>query len=315
MNDHVVALAGGVGGAKLALGLARVLPPEALTIVVNTGDDEEFHGLHVSPDLDTVMYTLAGVANPDTGWGLRDESFRSLEALGRLGGETWFALGDKDIATHIRRTELLRGGASLTEVTAALSGRLGVAQAIVPMSDDRLRTVLDTAEGTLTFQEYFVKRRCEPRVDRIRFEGAESATPAPAFVAALDRATAVVVCPSNPFLSIAPILALAGVRERLARLARPKVVVTPIIAGEAVKGPTAKLVAELLGEAPSCVAVARQYAGLAGHFVLDERDAALVGEIEALGFAVSTTDTLMTSDDDKAALARCVCDLCGVPAE
>jgi LPPG:FO 2-phospho-L-lactate transferase len=313
LTGHVLALAGGVGGAKLALGLARVLPPEALTIVVNTGDDEEFHGLHVSPDLDTVMYTLAGVANQDTGWGLKDETFRVLEALGRLGAETWFSLGDRDLATHIRRSELLAAGRSLSEVTSELCNRLGVRHTVAPMSDGRVRTIVETDAGTLSFQEYFVKHRCEPEVRVLRFEGADAARPSPAFAAALEGAGAVVVCPSNPFLSVAPILALPGVTECVARPGRPVAVVSPIIAGAAVKGPTAKLFSELEGWPASAVAVAARYHGLATHFVLDEQDGALAPEIESLGYEVHVARTLMRTDADKIALARAVCEFVRLP--
>ena len=312
MAGHVLALAGGVGGAKLALGLARLLPPSALTIVVNTGDDDEFHGLHVSPDLDTVTYTLAGLANPETGWGRKDETFSVLEALGELGAETWFQLGDRDLATHIRRSDLLRQGRSLSAVTAELSLRLGVRHAIVPMSDERVRTVLATDAGTMSFQEYFVKQRCEPAVQSLRFEGAETARPSPGFVEAMAKATAVVLCPSNPFLSVAPILSLPGVRERLALGRSPVAVVSPIISGEAVRGPAARLFEQLQGEPASALAVARYYRGLASHFVLDERDAALKGSVEALGYAVTVAQTLMTSDEDKVGLARMVCAALGV---
>ena len=312
MAGHVLALAGGVGGAKLALGLARLLPPSALTIVVNTGDDDEFHGLHVSPDLDTVTYTLAGLANPETGWGRQDETYRVLEALGELVAETWFQLGDRDLATHIRRSDLLRQGRSLSAVTAELSLRLGVRHAIVPMSDERVRTVLATDAGTMSFQEYFVKQRCEPAVQSLRFEGAETARPSPGFVEAMAKATAVVLCPSNPFLSVAPILSLPGVRERLALGRSPVAVVSPIISGEAVRGPAARLFEQLQGEPASALAVARYYRGFASHFVLDERDAALKGSVEALGYAVTVAQTLMTSDEDKVGLARMVCAALGV---
>ena len=312
MAGHVLALAGGVGGAKLALGLARLLPPSALTIVVNTGDDDEFHGLHVSPDLDTVTYTLAGLANPETGWGRQDETYRVLEALGELGAETWFQLGDRDLATHIRRSDLLRQGRSLSAVTAELSLRLGVRHAIVPMSDERVRTVLATDAGTMSFQEYFVKQRCEPAVQSLRFEGAETARPSPGFVEAMAKASAVVLCPSIPFLSVAPILSLPGVRERLALGRSPVAVVSPIISGEAVRGPAARLFEQLQGEPASALAVARYYRGLASHFVLDERDAALKGSVEALGYAVTVAQTLMTSDEDKVGLARMVCAALGV---
>jgi LPPG:FO 2-phospho-L-lactate transferase len=308
---HVLALAGGVGGAKLALGLARVLPPEALTIVVNTGDDDEFHGLHVSPDLDTVMYTLAGVANPETGWGLRDESFHALEQIERLGGATWFKIGDRDLATHVRRTELLRRGLSLSQVTTHLARRLDVTHTMVPMTDARVRTLVDTPLGRLSFQEYFVKHACEPVVEALGFEGAANATPSPPFAQALDRADAVIICPSNPFLSIAPILALSGVRDRLA-FGRPVAVVSPIIGGQAVKGPAAKLFQELAKEPASSLAVAHYYQGVATHFVLDETDRALAGDIAKLGYAVSVEQTLMRTDGDKVRLAQAICSFIGI---
>ncbi len=299
----VLALAGGVGGAKLALGLSRVLAPERLTVAVNTGDDEEFYGLHVSPDLDTVMYTLAGVANAETGWGLQDESFTSLRAYERLGGDAWFALGDRDLGTHLRRTELLRAGRTLSDTTAELCRRLGVACTVAPMSDERVRTVALTDEGELAFQEYFVRRRCEPALRGLRFDGIERAQPSPLLGRALSEAAALIICPSNPFVSIGPILAIPGVRERIAAFAGVRVVVSPIIAGAAVKGPAAKMLAEL-GEEPSAVAVARHYRGLCDVFVLDEQDAALAPEIEALGMRVLVTGTLMLSEQDKVGLAQ-----------
>ena len=313
MANRVLALAGGVGGAKLALGLARVLSPEALTIIVNTGDDDEPHGLPVSPDLDTVTYTLAGLANPEMGWGLAGDSRRVLDALGRLGSDTWFWLGDLDIATHIRRAELLRAGRMLSEATAEISSRLGVKHTIAPMTDDRVRTVVDTDEGVLPFQDYFVRRRCEPRVNRLIFDGAEGAKPSPVFDEALDNAAAVVFCPSNPFLSIGPILAVPTVRDCLvSRPGRPLAVVSPIIGGQAVKGPAARLFEELLGEAPSALGVARHYRGQVSHFVLDNEDAALSHEVESLGYSVLVTQTLMKTEEDKIALARAVCDFVGV---
>lgn len=310
--QRVLAICGGVGGAKLALGLARVLPVDALTIAVNTGDDEEFYGLHVSPDIDTVVYTLAGAVNPETGWGLRDDSFGFLDAMAALGGDCWFRLGDRDLAMHVRRTQLLRAGASLTDATRELAAHLGVGPRVVPMTDGRVRTVVETDRGTMSFQEYFVRYRCEPVVRSLRYEGAASARPSPLLREALESADAIVFCPSNPFLSVAPVLAVGGVREALAARPVPRVVVTPIISGEAVKGPTAKLFEQLLGEPASCVAVARYYRGLASHFVLDERDAVRAPEIEALGYAVLTAQTLMTSEADKVALAESACRLLAV---
>ncbi len=311
VESQVLALAGGVGGAKLVLGLSRVLPPERLIVAVNTGDDDEFYGLHVSPDLDTVMYTLAGLANPETGWGLQGESFTVLQAYERLGGEAWFALGDRDLGTHMRRTELLRAGRPLSEVTADLCRRLGVACTVTPMSDERVRTLALTEDGELAFQEYFVHRRCEPVLRGLRFDGIEQAQLAPPFERALDGAAAVIVCPSNPLVSIGPILAIPGVRERIACFAGPRVVVSPIIAGQAVKGPAAKMLAEL-GEPPSAVAVARRYQRLCDVFVLDEQDAGLAPEVEALGMRAAVARTLMLSEPEKVALARRVLTLAGI---
>lgn len=311
MSRHIVALAGGVGGAKLALGLARLLEPGELTIAVNTGDDEEFHGLYVSPDLDTVTYTLAGLANPETGWGRAGETFNALAELRRLGAETWFALGDKDLALHLRRTQLLRLGRSLSEVTAEVAARLGVRHGIVPMTDERVRTVVTTDQGRMSFQEYFVKHGCEPRVLSLDYEGAAAAAPSPGFGEALDRATAFIFCPSNPFLSLGPILALADVRQRLLAGGRPRLVVSPIIGGEAVRGPAARLFRELAGREASCVAVAEYYRGLADHFVLDEVDRGQERDIEAMGYRTLVTRTLMRSEEDKVALAGAVLDLVG----
>jgi LPPG:FO 2-phospho-L-lactate transferase len=303
----VLALAGGVGGAKLALGLSRVLAPERLTVVVNTGDDEEFYGLHVSPDLDTVMYTLAGLANPETGWGLRDETFTALEAYERLGGDAWFGLGDRDLGTHLRRTELLRVGWPLSAITAELCRRLGVQCAVAPMTDERVRTIASTDEGELAFQEYFVHRRCEPVVLGLRFDGIGRARPSSTLDRALNEAALLVVCPSNPFVSIGPILAIPGVRDRIAGFDGTRAVVSPIIAGEAVKGPAAKMLAEL-GEQASAPAVARHYQGLCDIFVLDDLDASLAPEITALGMRPLVTRTLMLSDQDKTDLARRILD-------
>ncbi len=307
MDGKVLALAGGVGGAKLALGLARALPPDQLTIVVNTGDDECFHGLHVSPDLDTVMYTLAGMANPETGWGLAQETFHALEMLRRYRAETWFSLGDMDLATHIRRTQLLREGMLLSQVTAELASCLGITQQIVPMSDQPVRTVLETDAGNLPMQQYFVKHGSQPRVLNIRYEGAEDALPSPSFAESLDQANMVVLCPSNPFLSLGPILAIPGVRESLAA-APNKVAVSPIIGGAALRGPAAKIMAEL-GYPPSCAGVARQYQGICDYFLLDEQDVDLSPEIEELGMTPLVAPIIMQSDDDKVALANYVLSL------
>jgi len=298
----IVALAGGVGGAKLAAGLARVLAPEELVIAVNTGDDFEHLGLHVSPDLDTVMYTLAGMANPDTGWGLSGETWSFMEALARLGGPTWFRLGDRDLATNVERTRRLRAGETLSEVTRDLCARLGVRHAVVPMSDDPVRTLVHTDRGALEFQHYFVRDRCEPRVERLEYRGGEAARPSAALRDALARSdlAGIVFCPSNPYLSIAPILAMPGVREAIGGRA---VAVSPIIAGRAVKGPAAKIMQEL-GIAPSALEIARYYRGIVRALVIDRADSGLAASIEAVGIRAVQEDTLMPGDADRERLAR-----------
>lgn len=305
MPNEVLALAGGVGGAKLAWGLAQVLLPEQLVVVVNTGDDEEFHGLHVSPDLDTVMYTLAGIVNPATGWGLADDTFTVLHSLERYGVPTWFNLGDKDLATHLRRSELMKHGASLSQATEELCAALGVKHRVAPMSDEPVRTSLLTDQGVLKFQEYFVKHRCEPRVQDITYEGADWSSPSPSFAEALETARAIVFCPSNPFLSLQPILELLGVRKRIAAFSGPRIAVSPIVGGEAVKGPAAKLFREL-GEEPSALAVAKWLKGLCTTFVLDTVDRALAAQVEALGMRAVVADTVMTRPEDKVRLAKLV---------
>jgi LPPG:FO 2-phospho-L-lactate transferase len=316
----IVALTGGIGGAKLALGLSRVLPPGELTLAVNTGDDFEHLGLAISPDIDTLMYTLAGRENPQTGWGCRDETWQFMSALESLGGDTWFRLGDRDLATHVERTRRLRGGESLSAVTADFCARLGIGCRVLPMSDDPVRTRVGIRPGGdgdevlwLDFQDYFVRSRCEPAVAAIRFEGAATARPLPALLAALaDPALrAVVVCPSNPWLSIDPMLALPALRAALAHCTAPVVAVSPIIAGRAVKGPTAKIMTEL-GVEPSAAAVARHYGALIDAFVVDEGDGADLadgaGPVEG-GPAVFARRTLMTSLADREALARTVVDI------
>ena len=303
-----LALAGGVGGAKLALGLSKTLPPSQLTIVVNTGDDEVFHGLHVSPDVDTVMYTLAGLSNPETGWGITGETFQALERLKEYGADAWFNLGDKDLATHIRRTDLLRQGCSLSKVTQSLRSALGVEHPIVPMSDDPVRTMLSTDIGELAMQTWFVKHRCEPAVSEIRFAGAEHARPAPEFERALSESDALVFCPSNPFVSVAPILAVPGVRDAIEGFNGLRLAVSPIVGGQAIKGPAAKMMGEL-GIESSCVGVAKQYQGLCDVFVLDDVDGDRAGDIEALGMRAAVTNTMMITDADKVRLAEYICEL------
>ena len=308
MTGPIVALAGGVGGAKLALGLAKVLPPDKLTIVVNTGDDEIFHGLHVSPDLDTMMYALAGLTNSETGWGVAEDSFNALDMLGRYGSPTWFNLGDKDLATHIRRTELLRQGWSLSKVTRELSQRLGIDHKIVPMSDDKVSTIVETEDGDLPFQVYFVERRCEPVLKGIRFEGAEKAKPAEDFVSALEEASALMFCPSNPFLSVAPILAIPGVRERIEAFSGPRLAVSPIIGGEALRGPAAKILSEL-GHEVSCLGVAKQYPGLCDIFMIDTADYSYTEAIETLGMRVQAASIVMAEYADQVRMAAYMCRL------
>jgi LPPG:FO 2-phospho-L-lactate transferase len=300
-SRKILALAGGVGGAKLALGLAHVLPTDALTIAVNTADDFEHLGFSISPDLDTVMYTLAGVANPETGWGRVGESWTVMEALGAVGGETWFRLGDKDLATHIERTRRLRAGEKLSAVTHDLAQKLGVRHRMVPMSDDPVRTIVTSDKGDLAFQDWFVRLRCEPVAKSVRFAGAAMAKPHPALLQ-LDELRGIVICPSNPFVSVAPILALPGVRPALERAHLPRIAVTPIVGGQAIKGPAAKMLAEL-GHDVSALGVARYYKGLIDGFVLDRTDAGLAPEIEALGMKVRVSDTMMRNDSDKRRLA------------
>lgn len=303
MSDEILALAGGVGGAKLVWGLAQILNPGQLTIVVNTADDDVFHGLYVSPDHDTVMYTLADLVNPETGWGLKEDTFNLLEMLKNLGVDAWFNLGDRDLATHIRRTQLVNEGLTFSEVSEQLCLALGVKHSIVPMSDRAIRTIVETEEGSLGFQEYFVKRRCEPRVAQLHFEGAKDAQPSPRFADSLREARAIIFCPSNPFLSIAPILAIQGVRKRIESFSGPRIAVSPIIGGRAIKGPAAKLLNEL-GHDVSSLGVAREYVGLCDMFVIDEEDRELSAQIIESGMKPIVTQTLMKSPADKIALAE-----------
>jgi LPPG:FO 2-phospho-L-lactate transferase len=301
---RIIALAGGVGGAKLAYGLYRVLG-ERLAVVVNTGDDFEHWGLAVCPDLDTVMYNLAGLNNPDFGWGLDGETQRALEMMRRYGGESWFGLGDGDLATHLLRSERLRSGLNLTQVMFLLKTALGIGAELLPMSDQPVRTMVHTDEGVLPFQRYFVQRRCEPRLLSLEFAGIEAAQPSPQVLAALDRASAVVLCPSNPYLSLDPILLLPGLAERLRAFPGPVVAVSPIVGGQAIKGPAAKIMAELGVEA-SALAVAQHTAGrirLDG-FVLDAVDAHLADAVAALGITPLVTDTIMRDAASKERLAR-----------
>ncbi len=300
----VLALSGGVGGAKLALGLARVLLPGRLTVVANTGDDFEHLGLHVAPDLDTLTYVLAGLDNTQTGWGRRDETWSFMAALEELGGETWFRLGDRDLAMHVERTRRLKAGETLSGIAAELARRLGIGSRILPMTDDKVRTRVETREGVLDFQRYFVGRQCAPEVTGFVFEGAEQAAPHPDVVAALrdPDLRAVIICPSNPFISVDPILALPGLRAALAAAAAPVIAVSPIIAGHAVKGPTAKMMAEL-GLAVDPLTVAEHYQGIIDGYVMDTADSQMAAMLD---LPVETTRTLMQSVADREALAHTV---------
>jgi LPPG:FO 2-phospho-L-lactate transferase len=282
--------------------LAQVLPPQALTVVVNTADDFEWYGLHVAPDLDTVMYTLAGIANPETGWGIAADSAQALGMLGRYGEDLWFRVGDQDLATHLLRTQWLKQGVSLTEVTTRLARSLGVQPTLLPMSDERVATVVESDEGDLPFQEYFVRRAWQPAVRRIRFDGLKSARPTPSVMAALSAADVVILCPSNPYVSIGPILALPGVRDAL-RQAPRVVAVSPIVGGQALKGPAAKMMVEL-GQPASAVAIAQGYADFLDGFVMDHADRAERDEVAALGIRPFVTATVMRSRADRLWLAR-----------
>jgi len=297
----IVALAGGVGGAKLAHGLAQILPPEDLTIIVNTGDDFEHLGLTICPDLDTVCYTLAGLANPDTGWGRENETWNTITNIEKLGGPNWFRLGDQDIATHLERTRRLKGGKLLSQVTKEFCEAWGVKQTVLPMTDSPVRTIVNTDEGELAFQEYFVHRHCEPRVKGFRFDGVEVAEPVIGAREAIESAEAIVICPSNPWVSIDPILRIYK------KIDKPVFAVSPIIGGKTVKGPAAKMYAEL-GIEPSALAVAEHYHNLLTGFVLDSKDGQLSDKFEG---KILVTDTLMNSPADRARLAMDVLQFIG----
>ncbi len=304
MTGHVVALCGGVGGAKLAHGLALALPPEELTVIVNTGDDFQHLGLSIAPDLDSVMYALAGLSDPIRGWGRREESWTFMEALRELSGETWFQLGDKDLAVHVERTWRLARGATLSEVTAHLCTALSIAVRILPMSDDPVSTRVLIAEGWLDFQEYFVRRQCAPAVRDFMFAGAETARAQPHALAALARRDlrAIVICPSNPFVSVEPILAVPGFRRAIRESSAPVIAVTPIIGGKAIKGPAAKMMAEL-GLDVSGASVAHRYADLIDGFLFDHTDPAPT-TIDGMSFFGAAT--LMSTVDDRVRLAHAV---------
>lgn len=301
-NGSVVALAGGVGGAKLAQGIAGRIAPERFTVIVNTADDFDLWGLRISPDLDTVMYTLAGIANPATGWGIEGDTFATLEMLGRLGVDPWFRIGDRDFATHVRRTAALASGDTLTEITRTMTAALGVGPSILPMSDDPVATMVRTPNGTLAFQDYFVARQQRDDVLGVEFSGIERATLTTDATAALDEAAIIVFCPSNPIVSIGPILTLPGVRERLAASSVPRVAVSPIVGGKAIKGPADRMLASM-GIASSATGVAGLYRDLVDVFVIDRRDVAEAAAIEALDMRVLVTDTVMGGREDRERLA------------
>ena len=311
----VLALSGGIGGAKLALGLAHVVPPEKLMIVGNIGDDFVHFGQHISPDLDTLMYTLSGTADTEKGWGLANESWNFMQALKKLSGtsgacdETWFQLGDQDLATHLERTRRLAKGETLSQITTDFCRKFGIEARIIPASNDAVRTIVETPEGDLAFQNYFVQKRCEPIVSGLRFQGAENALPTPEFMEMFRNQLlqAVVICPSNPILSIDPILAIRGVREALRECSAPVIAVSPIVGGDTVKGPTAKIMREL-GHPVSATAVANYYCDFLDGFIVDFQDEAEIPEIQKMDVSVKATETLMTDLETKTVLANTVMD-------
>ena len=301
---QIIALSGGIGGAKLVLGLSKVLPAQELLVVTNTGDDFDHFGLRICPDTDTVLYTLSGLSDPVKGWGRVDETWTFMQAVQDLGGQSWFNLGDGDLALHVLRTERLNSGMSLTEVTAELATAMGIDVPIVPMSDQSVGTVVHTPEGQLAFQHYFVRDRCVPQVTGFEFSGIDSATPNPILLEALDNDPgAIVIAPSNPFVSVDPILELPGLRARLKTSDAPIIAVSPIVGGQAIKGPAAKMMSEL-GKDVSALGVARHYQGLIDGLVIDEQDRELQTEIEDLGMAVTVAPTIMHDLATRIALAQ-----------
>ena len=309
-NLRVTALAGGVGASKLLLGLYEVMDPRALTVIVNTGDDITLHGLKISPDLDIVTYTLAGIVDPAKGWGFRGETFHALKRLAKYGRADWFNLGDRDLATHIHRTALLAEGKTLTEAAESVRTALGVKARILPMSDEPIPTIIDSSEGVLHFQEYLVKRRCEPIVQAIRFEGAESARPAPGVLQAIQDADRIIICPSNPLISIGPILAVPGIRDALRARKRDVIAVCPIVGGKSLKGPSDKMLAQL-GYDTSALGVAKLYSDFIGTFVIDSADASQADSIRALDMEVVVLPTVMKTLTQKRRLARALLGLEG----
>ncbi len=308
LDGSVLALSGGIGGAKLALGLSHLVVPEKLIIVANTADDFEHLDLSVSPDIDTLVYTLAGLSNDELGWGRRGETWNFMTALEAIGGPRWFRLGDGDLAMHVERSHRLRAGETLSDITADIARRLGIGLTLLPMTDDRVRTRLETDEGWLDFQDYFVRRACAPMVRSVVFAGSETATPQPMLMRALahPRLRAVVICPSNPFISIEPILSLPNVRAAIAACPAPVILVSPIIGGKSVKGPTAKMMREL-GQTPSAVAASRCYEGLLDAVIVDHKDAGTTAAEH--GAAVFPAHTLMRTLEDRRVVAAKVLDV------
>lgn len=304
MTGRVVILTGGVGGAKLVDGVARLIDSGDVTAIVNTGDDFTHFGLRISPDIDTLLYTLAGLANPAQGWGRKDESWQFMAALASLGGEQWFRLGDGDLALHVLRTEALNAGTPLSAIIAGFARSWGIGVSILPATDDRLATIVETDEGAQPFQRYFVARRCEPAVRSIRFDGADAAVPAPGVTEAIcdSETRAILIAPSNPFLSIDPILAVSGIRQALAAAVAPVVAVSPLVGGKAVKGPTAKIMAEL-GLPVSAPAIVRHYGDILTGIVLDERD-----PVEPIDLPSLRVDTLMNDAADRIRVAQAALD-------
>ncbi len=300
---RIAALAGGVGGSKLLLGLYRVMDPADLTIIVNTGDDIVMHGLHVSPDPDIITYTLAGVVNEETGWGITGESFRVADGLARYGRPVWFKLGDRDLATHIHRSALLKNGRTLSQAMDSIRTALGVRARLLPMSDSPVPTLLDTDEGRMHLQDYLVRRRCEPKLQKIIFDGADRARPAPGVIEAIEQAEGIVISPSNPLISIGPILAVPGIREALRKRRADVVVVCPLVGGKSLKGPSDKMMAELSYDV-SAVGVASLYRDICGTFMIDDADEMGGGAVEALGMKPVVRPTVMKGIEDKERLAR-----------
>jgi LPPG:FO 2-phospho-L-lactate transferase len=305
MSGKVLALCGGVGGAKLALGLSLILPPDELTVIINTGDDFTHMGLRICPDIDTVTYTLGGLSNTELGWGRMGETWEFMENMRTLGGPAWFNLGDKDLATHVERTRRLMAGETLSAITRDFTGKWGIGPLLAPMTDDEVATVIETDDGDLAFQHYFVRDKCLPEVRGIRFEGAENAMPSAAFMAALrGPLDAIVICPSNPYLSVDPLLAIPGIRQALAGHDAPVIAVSPIVGGKAIKGPTAKLMGEL-GLEVTAATIVHHYRDLIDGFVLDSEDGDLAG---TLGISTYVTNTVMKTIEDRTGLAHAVLD-------